>query len=254
MHHFEQLEKKLLGSKAKDKIMSLILSGEFKIGQKIPSEFELAEMFGVGRSTVREAVKSLASSGILDVRQGSGTFVVRTASIEDDPLGISKYPDYDKYKLALELAEVRLLLEPKIAAAACLNATEEEKVKLKELCDEVERLYLSGVDHAEKDIEFHTHIAKCSKNRIYETLIPLIHMSIAAFCNLTHYLLKEETIQTHRGITNAILRGDVVGAECEMNMHLIYNRRKLLEIKAKMEQEAKDENNENETNTENMPL
>lgn len=238
MNQFEQMEKKLLGSQVEDKIMGLISDKEIEVGQKIPNEFDLAERFGVGRSTIREAVKSLVSKGVLEVRRGSGTFVIRTCSIEEDPLGLSRFQD--PYQLALELFEVRLMLEPEIAALACRNATEEEKAKLVQLCDAVEQQYLAGENHLSKDIEFHTHIAKCSRNRVVETLIPLIQTAVATFGNLTYRMLQEETIKTHRGITNAILRGDMVGAKCEMNMHLIYNRQRLMEIKEENEQKKQE--------------
>lgn len=234
MDQFEQMEKKLLGSKVEDKIMALISRKEIEVGQKLPNEFDLAERFGVGRSTVREAVKCLVSKGILEVRRGSGTFVVRTCSIEEDPLGLSRFQD--RYQLALELFEVRLMLEPEIAALACQNATEEEKEELVRLCDAVERQYLEGENHLEQDVEFHTHIARCSKNRVVETLIPLIQTGVATFGNLTYRQLQKETIETHRGITNAILQGDPVGARCEMNMHLTYNRQRLMKIKEERKQ------------------
>ena len=124
MYQFEKMEKKLLGRRVEDALLDYILQEPIEIGQKIPNEYELAEKFGVGRSTVREAVKGLVSKGILEVRRGSGTFVVSTSSLEEDPLGLSRFPD--KYKLALELFDVRLMIEPEIAVLACENATEEE--------------------------------------------------------------------------------------------------------------------------------
>ena len=161
MYQFEKMDRKLLGSQVEDALFAYILNEPVEVGQKIPNEFELAERFGVGRSTVREAVKGLVSRGILEVRRGSGTYVVSTSSLEEDPLGLSKFQD--KYKLALELFDVRLMLEPEIAARACEYASEEERVRLKLLCDEVEQLYLSGKNHIRKDVEFHTCIAKCSQ-------------------------------------------------------------------------------------------
>ena len=70
MYQFEKVSKKLLGSQVEDELMNYILQEPIEIGQKIPNEFELAEMFGVGRSTIREAVKGLVSKGILEVRRG----------------------------------------------------------------------------------------------------------------------------------------------------------------------------------------
>ena len=83
--------KKLLGSQIEDSLMEYILNEPVAIGEKLPNEFELAEKFGVGRSTIREAVKSLVSKGVLEVRRGSGTYVVSTSSLEEDPLGLGRF-------------------------------------------------------------------------------------------------------------------------------------------------------------------
>lgn len=228
MYQFEKMNKKLLGSQVEEELMNYILEEPIEIGQKIPNEFELAEMFGVGRSTIREAVKSLVSKGVLEVRRGSGTFVISTNSLENDPLGLSKL--HDKYKLALELFEVRLMLEPEIAAMAAEYATEEDRQQLEQLCNDVERVYRNGKNHISKDIEFHTCIARCSKNRVVENLIPIINTAVMTFANLTHRTLMQETLDTHRAITDAILNRDSIGARCAMMMHLTYNRQALVRL------------------------
>ena len=228
MYQFEKMEKKLLGRRVEDALLDYILQEPIEIGQKIPNEYELAEKFGVGRSTVREAVKGLVSKGILEVRRGSGTFVVSTSSLEEDPLGLSRFPD--RYKLALELFDVRLMIEPEIAVLACENATEEELDQLQKLCAEVEELCRSGEDHTAKDVEFHTCIARCSKNRVVELLVPVIDSAVVTFANLTQRSLKEETIITHREILDSILRKDAVGARCAMVMHLTYNRQAIIRL------------------------
>lgn len=225
MYQFEKIDKRLLGEQIEDELMKYIQEEQMEIGQKIPSEFELAEMFGVGRSTIREAVKGLVSKGILEVRRGAGTYIISTSSLENDPLGLSRLQD--KYKLALELFEVRLMLEPEIAANAAKNANEDDLIKLRKLCDETEQLYLSGKNHIPKDIEFHTCIAMCSKNRVVETLIPIINTAVLTFANLTYRTLMQETIDTHRAVMNAIAERDAVGARCAMIMHLTYNRQAL---------------------------
>lgn len=242
MYQFEKMNKKLLGSQIEDELMNLILQEPIQVGQKIPNEFELAEKFGVGRSTIREAVKGLVSKGILEVRRGSGTFVISTYSLEEDPLGLSKFED--KYKLALELFDVRLMLEPEIASLACEYATQEEKKQLKLLCDEVEQIYRDGRNHIKKDIEFHTCIARCSRNRVVETLIPVINTAVMTFANLTHRTLMQETIETHRAITDAILAGDGVGARCAMIMHLTYNRQSLMRMLQEQRQGGEEETQE----------
>lgn len=228
MYHIERMEKKQLGLQLEDELMNYILKAPVEIGQKIPNEFELAQQFGVGRSTVREAVKGLVTRGILEVRRGSGTFVISHHSLKEDPLGLARLED--KYKLALELFELRLMMEPEIASLAAQKAKEEEKVRLEELCNQVEELYSNAQDHLEKDVEFHTHIARCSQNRVVEMLVPLIHSAVTTFGSLTHRKLKNETIETHRAITDSIIRGDSVGAKCAMIMHLTYNRQMLVKM------------------------
>ena len=223
-----QSERKLLGAQTEDDLMSYILGTPVPIGEKLPNEFELGQMFQVCRSTIREAVKSLVTKGILEVRRGDGTYVKSHCSLAEDPLGLSRLDD--KYKLALELMDVRLILEPEIAASAAAHATPENKAELQALCGEVERLRLSGEDHTPKDIAFHTCIARCSQNRVMEMLVPIINTAVTTFASLTHRTLRRETIQTHRAITDAILAGDAVGARCAMVMHLTYNRQTIVEL------------------------
>lgn len=228
MYTPDKMSKKPLGARIEDELMKYILQEPVEPGQKIPNEFELAEQFGVGRSTIREAVKGLVSRGILEVRRGSGTYVISTNSIEVDPLGFGKIED--KYKLAQDLFEVRLMIEPEIAALACKNASAEELGRLKSLCDETEQLYRSNRNHVSKDIEFHTCIARCSRNQVVEALIPVINTAVYTFANLTHHLLMEETLETHRAITDAIMKRDSVGARCAMMMHLTYNRQAIMRM------------------------
>ena len=221
MYHIEKMGKQQLGSRLEDELLNYILRTPVDVGQKIPNEFELAEQFGVGRSTVREAVKGLVTRGILEVRRGAGTFVVSHHSLNEDPLGLARLED--KYKLALELFELRLMMEPEIASLAAQKAGAGEKMRLQEL-------YSNEEDHLAKDVEFHTHIARCSQNRVVEMLIPLINSAVTTFGSLTHRKLKQETIETHRAVTDAIVKGDSVGAKCAMIMHLTYNRQMLVKM------------------------
>ena len=222
MSYVEKKARKSLGARTEDELMKYILREPVEPGHRIPNEFELAARFGVGRSTIREAVKGLVSRGILEVRRGSGTYVINTSPLDEDPLGLGRIED--KYQLALQLFDVRLMIEPEIAALACRNASEEDLRQLGRLCEETEQLYLNGHNHISKDIEFHTCIARCSKNEVAQILIPMINTAVINFANITHRTLKDETIETHRAITKAILERDAVGARGAMIMHLTYNR------------------------------
>ena len=125
MDEFSHLKSKLLAEQVEDQIYHYILDTPISPGSKLPNEFELGEKFNVGRSTIREAVKLLSSKGIVEVRRGSGTYVLTTALGIGDPLGLSSVQD--KTALALDLVNVRLLLEPGIAELsplylACVTA------------------------------------------------------------------------------------------------------------------------------------
>ena len=160
MEGFSNIKNKLLAEQVQEQIYHYILELSMRPGDKLPNEFELGEKFGVGRSTIREAVKLLASRGVLEVRQGSGTYVVSTTPSDLDPLGLSGVED--KIALALDLVNVRLILEPGIAEMAALNATEESIRQLRYHCDQVEEKIKAGDLYIRDDIAFHTSVARCS--------------------------------------------------------------------------------------------
>ena len=158
MSEFSHLKNKLLAEQVEDQIYHYILDTPIEPGAKLPNEFELGERFGVGRSTIREAVKLLSSKGIVEVRRGSGTYVVTTTKGLSDPLGLRSVKD--KNALALDLVNVRLLLEPGIAEMAAQHATDEDIERLRRLCERVESKIHDGERYIEDDIAFHTCIAE----------------------------------------------------------------------------------------------
>ena len=198
---------KSLPEKLSDDIIAYILEEQLQPNDKLPNESVLSEKMGAGRSSIREAMKLLASRNIVTIRQGSGTYVAASPGVVDDPLGFTFIDD--KKKLTLDLLDVRFLLEPAIAEMAALHE-----------------------DHTGKDIEFHTAIAMSSKNLVVPRLIPVINSSIPLFIQLTNNRLLHETIETHREITDAIAAHDTLRAKDAMYLHLVYNRRCLLDQKA----------------------
>ena len=216
---------KSLAQKLSDDIIAYILENGLLPGDKLPNESILSELMGVGRSSIREAMKLLASRNVVDIRQGSGTYVSKKQGIPDDPLGLTFITD--KQKLVEDLLEVRFLLEPQIAGLAARNATRADILKIESLCKETEKLLLAKENHVKKDIEFHTAIAMSSNNLVVPRLIPIINTSIQLFITATDSSLREETIESHREITNAIKQGDVIAAQDAMYLHLLYNRRQI---------------------------
>ncbi len=222
---------KLLGEQTSERIVKLIIDNEWKAGDKLPNEYDLASSLNVGRSTIREAIKALVSRNVLEIRRGAGTFISEKCGIADDPLGLTFVKD--KYKLALDLLEVRFMIEPSIASIAATKATDEEIERMSNLCDEIENLILKNEPYLEKDIEFHTAIAKSSKNLVMVNLIPIINRSITIFIDITSRKLRSETIETHREILNSIKEHNANGAHDAMLLHLVYNRRNIRSIIAK---------------------
>jgi len=222
MARFTKLKHTLLAEQVQEQIYHYIVDTPLELGSKLPNEFELGEKFGVGRSTIREAVKILSSKGIVEVRHGSGTYVVSTKQENPDPLGLRDVED--KKALALDLVNLRLILEPGIAELAAQNATQEDIAKLRQLCDKVEREIENGERYLEDDIAFHTCVAECSKNKVVEQLIPIIDTAVMLNVNVTHKRLMRETTETHRAVLEAIEERDSIGARTAMTMHLTYNR------------------------------
>lgn len=213
---------KLLPEQVSEQIINLITQKQLKAGEKLPNEFELAEKLAVGRGTIREAIIILVSKNVVEIRRGCGTFVCSRPGMVDDPLGFAFIRD--KKKLALDLCEVRLMIEPEIAALAARRAEEHEIKELQKLADEVAELCKNQEQHMEKDIEFHEWIAKLSKNAVVSNLVPVIQQGIAVFIQVTDRALAMETVRTHQKIVDAIRDGDETKARDAMLEHLTINR------------------------------
>ena len=227
-----------LAEQAAEHIVKYIMEKELGDGDKLPNEFELAQSIGVGRSTIREAIKILVSRNVVEIRRGAGTFVAEQMGVADDPLGLAFVKD--KTSLAMDLLNVRLMLEPEIARMAARNGDRESARKLEQQCDKVEEIIRSGENHMQEDIVFHKMIAALSGNVVVEKLVPVIHSSIALFIDVTNGALRQETIKTHREIVDCIKGGDEEGAKWAMEMHLLYNRMSIKEAKRKSEKEGDD--------------
>ena len=109
------MEKQTLGEIASQKLLEMIQRDGYTAGDKLPTEAELVELLGVGRNTVREALRILMSRNIVTIRQGSGTFISDKNGVSDDPLGYAMIED--RRKLTEDLIQVRVMLEPPIGFA-----------------------------------------------------------------------------------------------------------------------------------------
>lgn len=220
------MENRTLGEKAAEGMMRIIRERGYDTGDKLPNEYELSELLGVSRNTVREALRALASRNIVDIRQGAGTFMSQKRGVADDPLGFSLVED--RRKLTEDLLQIRCIVEPPIAALAAQNATQKEIDALGALCVQVEELIGRRADFAQKDMEFHTQIANCSGNQVMSSLIPVISEGVTVFSGVIAHEF-EQTVKSHRSIYEAIRDRRATDAQQAMLFHLLYNRNRFLE-------------------------
>lgn len=231
---FEALigNEKPLVEQVSDKIIQMIADQNLVAGEKLPNEFDMANRFHVGRGTVREAVKLLVSRNILEIQRGKGTFVTATPGVMEDPLGLAFF--HDKYKLALDLIEIRMIMEPQIAALAATKATAEEVAEMWRLCGRIEQQLEAGQDYTQCDVDLHTCIAKSTRNLVMPNLIPIITYGIVLYNEFPYEVDRKDALQVHRDLIGAIENRQPAEARKAMEHHLSYNVRNLAAIKAKM--------------------
>lgn len=189
------IQKRSLADEVAEQIRSEISAGNYRAGEQLPIEAELMKTFGVGRSSVREAVRILANSGLVRVQQGVGTFI-------EAPVGITE-PFVQRLKRAEahDLNEVRHLLEMKIAEKAALNHTAADLALMQSHLEKRRQAADQGLIEGciQADIDFHLSIAKASGNEILADLYQSFAMHLKNwFAQL--YLNTEafqETMQFH---------------------------------------------------------
>lgn len=208
-----------------EEIEKLIVRGEFRPGDKLPSEYELAQRLGVGRSTVREATKALISRNVLEVHRGNGTFVCEQTGLVPDPLGLRFQPN--KKQLGLDLCEVRLMIEPEIAALAAKKATGEEIAQMRALCRAIEETGRRNENYCDLDQQLHILWATCTRNAVMPHLVPILNEAIPLFIDITNRSLYDRTLLTHQAVVDAISARDPEAARQAMRTHLEDNRRSI---------------------------
>lgn len=154
--------KKSLAEEVAGRLKEHILNGYYEVGEKLPPEPELMKSFGVGRSTIREAIKILSNLQLLNVRQGVGTFVERKESTSeplDQRLKRVSFRDLD---------EIRQVFEIKMAEKAAINRTEADIAIISKFLSARKASCEAGLlkECIEADINFHIAIGEASKNEI----------------------------------------------------------------------------------------
>jgi GntR family transcriptional repressor for pyruvate dehydrogenase complex len=227
---FTNLNSEKTGTTAEEvvtRLREMIQNGELHSGDRLPPERDLAKLLGVSRPTLRAGIRSLTAVGILQSKQGAGTFV---AEAEESPT-----LDTSALKLlsALhgftsdEMFEARLALEMSIAALAAERVTSEQ---MAQLAEEIAGMYAS-VDVPEQylvhDMRFHQTIAAASGNRILTALMNMVASILFEYRSKTVKRAKDlkDSAEQHHNIYRAIREHDQEAARQAMREHLIATQR-----------------------------
>ena len=202
-----------------------IVSGEIEDG-RAPSELEISQEFGVSRVVARETLKILASLDIVDVAQGRRV-VVRPPAEWDylSPLLIEWLPAELVGELLQELHQMRVLLEPELAAMAAACVTDEALARLGTEVDRMAELEADPNAYLEVDHEFHMEICRAADNRILDRIMYSARWLGTASRRITNEApaaLRKAT-HDHKEIYEAILARDPDRARAAMRTHLANN-------------------------------
>ena len=191
-------------------IREAILNGSFSVGDKLPSEKELCQMFSVSRVPVREALSALELSGLVESVHGAGVFV-KQVNVTDPQ----------------EIIRVRQILEPEVARDAAANLSETEKKRLQEILERFHRESEQEIYSEKTDEDFHLCLARASGNQLFVVLYEMIWKAME---QKMWNMIRERTIQSdfyrqgnydeHVQIGNAVLAGDSEAAYTIMKQHM----------------------------------
>lgn len=201
-------------------LLDYLLSGSIELGHRIPSERKLMQALGVGRSAVREAIKSLSLLGLLEVRQGDGTYLTKSSS--------DLLPQVIEWGLLLEepyvtdLVEAREYIEPIIAGLAASRRTQEDIEDLNRLVDTM-RASTDDIDkYVDADTLFHLRLAEAAHNEVFKNHLSSIRSLLRVWAKkvLDAAGETESSLAMHTPIVEAVERGDRDAAIRAMSAHM----------------------------------
>lgn len=214
------LKKTKLHEKISKQILNLILSGELKPGDRLPTERELSEQLGVSRTAIREAIVQLQGKGVLQERADGGT-IVREISFSSILPFVSDLLCADQHLLS-DLLGVRKLLEAEMASDAARHTTPEKAQRLRAYADEFAQSIRDGSTGLTADNRFHGYIAELAQNSAMQMINEMCSdlLSDTRLATLRVPEHREQTVLDHYGICDAIAAGDADLAAQRMRDHL----------------------------------
>lgn len=216
-------------------IRNMILSNDLALGQQLPTEQAMVATFGVSRTVVREAVAALRSEGLVVTRQGLGAFVASTLNgrpFSIDPEMMQSISD------VLHIMELRMTVELEAAALAAERRTKQDIKEIGQALNAIERSLKAGESAISADFQFHTAVAKASKNPYFPKLLEFLGRHIiprqrVGFSNadpqaMHTYLTKVQG--EHRDVEDAIKNADPDAARAAMRVHLTHGRERYQQL------------------------
>jgi len=230
---FETIRKNTAPEMVIEQMMKKISAGEIAAGSRLPSQRDLALSFGVGRSSIREALNALAVMGYLDVQQGRGTFIAGELPGAD--------PSVTQLKAALQagslldLIELRETLECKAAELAAERSESRHLRRLEQALRDMEESQEDYRRFLQSDVEFHLTLAEATSNQIFSEMLRFLlekvvghHETFKTTLITSEY--RSHSIRTLKQVLACIEREDGRGAAEWMRDHLNAIRRELKDI------------------------
>ena len=207
MEKIKPIQRPSVGEQVSDQLKEYLLDGRWKPGEKIPSENDLAQAFGVSRVTIREAVLRLTSLGLLESKFGGGTYVKEfTPGLNMNAIIPAAYLDT---KSILDVIEFRQVVEVKTAVLAARRATPDDLEELEDILARMEKWKEDPKRFAEEDLEFHLELAKITENSLLiETLNVIRSLLSQAMLYAVQHRGYNQGLSYHRLLIDAIAKHD----------------------------------------------
>jgi len=221
VHNLKPVSRVTVGEQVALQLAGMIRDGRWQPGDKLPSETELCAALTIGRSTLREALKSLAFIGMVRMRPGDGTYVEQTS-----PGLLERILAKGLLKTEKDLADVcetRLVVETELAALAAERAQGADLDVLRDLLEQSARsIRNEGRPFMELDLEFHLAIATCAKNNVLRHLLSDIRGVLIEWITKSQELpgLRENALAQHKMIFETIRDRNPAKAREAMQAHL----------------------------------
>ncbi|MFM2479992.1 FadR/GntR family transcriptional regulator [Celerinatantimonas sp. YJH-8] len=201
-----------------------IENGIYQAGDRIPTEYELIEKFGVSRTVIREAIANLRANHLIETRQGKGAFVLQKPTRDMFQLSHSGASAADELGYILDL---RIAIEAETALMAAKNRTIKDLERINAAIREMENLINEDIPPLQPDLNFHYAIATASKNPHFLGLLKYIDTCLVPQKQITPIKLKIQALKEHEQICHAIEQGDPDAARAAMRLHLSSSRERL---------------------------